>query len=165
MSKISELFNYMRQCPQLNNLWSIIGEIEEGSQIIYPRGSSPVYEMVNEGFDVTEAYNGVMMPYPSVFEDFQINMVQTADPNDDSYEADNVNIMSYQEVEDVCKWVFEQNCRRNLPQLQGLKVISVETTGTAPVVWSSDEKNQLIVYAITLRLRYVNPYPRVDIAL
>ena len=165
MSKISDLFNYMRQCPQLNNLWSIVGDMEEGSQIIFPRGSSPAYAMANEGFDVAGGYNGIMEPYPSIFEDFQINMVQHADPNDGSYDINNVNIMSYQDVEDVCSWVFKQNSNRNLPKFGQLNVISIETTGTAPVVWGSDKSEQIIVYAITVRVRYVNPYARIDVEL
>lgn len=165
MSKITTLFNYMRQCPQLNNLWSIMGEAEEGAQIIFPRGSSPIYAAQNERFDVAAGYNCTLQPYPSIFEDFQINMVQHADPNDDTYGADNVNVLSYQEVEDVCSWVFKQNAVRNLPKINGLRVVSIEPTGTSPVVWSVDEGEQLIVYAITVRLRYVNPNPRIDVEL
>lgn len=165
MSKITTLFNYMRQCPQLNNLWSIMGEAEEGAQIIFPRGSSPIYEAQNERFDVADDYNCTLQPYPSIFEDFQINMVQHADPNDDTYGADNVNVLSYQEVEDVCSWVLKQNAVRNLPKINGLRVVSIEPTGTSPVVWSVDEGEQLIVYAITVRLRYVNPNPRIDVEL
>ncbi len=162
MSKISTLFEYMRQCPQLNNLWSIFGEIEKGSQIIFPRGSSPIYAAENEGWDVTGEYVGTLAPYPSIYEDFQIDMVQRTDPNDDRNTADNINIVSYDEVEQVCSWLLEQNAKRNLPKIEGLKVLSIEPTGTAPVVWSVDDKNQLIVYAITVRLRYVNPNPRID---
>lgn len=165
MSKITTLFNYMRQCPQLNNLWSIIGDADEGAQIIFPRGSSPIYAAQKEGFDVYDNYNCILQPYPSIFEDFQINMVQRADPNDDTYGADNVNVLSYQDVEDVCSWVLAQNANRNLPKINGLRVVSIEPTGTAPVVWSVDEGEQLIVYAITVRLRYVNPNPRIDIEL
>lgn len=165
MSKITSLFNYMRQCPQLNNLWSIMGEAEEGAQIIFPRGSSPIYAPQNEFFDAVDGYNCTLQPYPSIFEDFQINMVQRADPNDDTYGADNVNVLSYQEVEDVCSWVLTQNAERNLPKINGLRVVSIEPTGTSPVVWSVDEGEQLIVYAITVRLRYVNPNPRIDVEL
>lgn len=163
MSKITTLFNYMRQCPQLNNLWSIVGEAEEGSQIIFPRGSSPIYAPQNERWDIYENYLCTLEPYPSIFEDFQIDMVQRADPNDDTQDENNVNALSYQEVEDVCSWILEQNAARNLPQIDGLKIISIEPTGTAPVVWSVDESNQVIVYAITVRLRYVNPNPRIGV--
>ena len=162
MSKISTLFEYMRQCPQLNNLWSIFGEIEKGSQIIFPRGSSPIYAAENEGWDVTGEYVGTLAPYPSIFEDFQIDMIQRVDPNDDRNTADNINIVSYDEVERVCNWLLEQNAKRNLPKIEGLKVLSIEPTGTAPIVWSVDDGQQLIIYAITVRLRYVNPNPRID---
>lgn len=164
MSKITVLFNYMRQCPQLNNLWSIVGEADEGAQIIFPRGSSPIYAATSEGFDIMDNYTGQLTPYPSIFEDFQINMVQRADPNDDRTDSDNINVLSYQEVEDVCNWVLTQNANRNLPHIHGLTVLSIEPTGTAPVVWSVDEGEQLIVYAITVRLRYINPNPRIDIS-
>lgn len=164
MSKISTLFEYMRQCPQLNNLWSIFGEIEKGSQIIFPRGSSPIYAVEDEGFDVADEYNGTLAPYPSIFEDFQVDMIQRIDPNDDRNTADNINIVSYDEVEQVCTWLLEQNAKRNLPKIEGLKVLSIEPTGTAPIVWSVDDGQQLIVYAITVRLRYVNPNPRINMS-
>ncbi len=163
MSKISSLFDYMRQCPQLTNLWSIVGEAEEGTQIIFPRGSSSIYAPQDEKFDVCGDYSCTLQPYPSIFEDFQIDMVQHIDPNDDTEGESNVNVLSYQEVEDVCSWLLAQNAIRNLPKIEGMRVISIEPTGTAPVVWSVDEGEQMIVYAITVRLRYVNPNPRIEV--
>ena len=163
MSKISSLFNFLRQCPQLNNLWSIVGEADEGAQIIFPRGSSPIYAVTDEYFDNLGAYNGTLEPYPSIYEDFQIDMVQKTDPNDDREDENNVNVMEYDEVEAVCNWILQQNSIRNLPDFGGLKVLSIEPTGTAPVVWSVDEGEQLVVYAITVRVRYVNPNPRMDV--
>lgn len=163
MSKISSLFDYMRQCPQLTNLWPIVGEAEEGAQIIFPRGSSSIYAPQNEMLNVYDGYSCTLQPYPSIFEDFQIDMVQRIDPNDDTEDENNINVLSYQEVEDVCSWLLAQNAIRNLPQIEGMRVISIEPTGTAPVAWSVDEGEQIIVYAITVRLRYVNPNPRIEV--
>lgn len=163
MSKISSLFDYMRLCPSLTNLWSIVGEAERGTQVIFPRGSSPIYGMENEIKDVTGNYEGIMFPYPSIYEDFQINMYQYADPNDDSTGSNNVNVLSYQEVEDVCTWLLAQNANRKLPQIDGMRIISIEPTGTMPTVWGADEDKQIIAYAITVRLRYVNPNPQIEV--
>ena len=163
MSKITSLFDYMRLCPKLNKLWAIVGEAERGSQVIFPRGSSPIYGMQNERVDVVGNYEGVLAPYASIYEDFQINMYQYADPNDESDAAENVNVLSYQDVEDVCSWILSQNAKRILPVVEGLRIISIEPTGTIPTIWGADEDKQMVAYAITIRLRYVNPNPRIEV--
>ena len=163
MSKISSLFDFMRLCPNLTNLWSIVGESERGTQVIFPRGSSPIYGMENEITDIIGNYEGTMVPYPSIYEDFQINMYQYADPSDDSTDSNNVNVLSYQEVEDVCTWILEQNKNRILPRIDGVQVISIEPTGTMTTIWGTDEDQQMIAYAITVRLRYVNPNPQIEV--
>ena len=163
MSKITSLFDYMRLCPQLSKLWPIVGESERGARIIFPRGSSPIYGMRNEMVDVAGNYEGILAPYASIYEDFQINMYQYADPKDKSEAESNMNVLSYQEVEDVCTWILEQNSKRVLPNIDGIRVISIEPTGTIPTVWGTDEEQQTIAYAITVRLRYVNPNPQIGV--
>ena len=41
-NKYVEIFNYLRQCPQLSDLWSIAGTEDVGNRVILPQGASPV---------------------------------------------------------------------------------------------------------------------------
>ena len=163
MSKVTDLFDYMRQCPEVTDLWGFASEGEIGTQLIFSRGSSPIYSMQNEQIDVIGNYSGTAVPYPSIFEDFQMNMYKPYDPRDNSYGEDNVNVLSYQECENVCNWLLEQNNKRNLPKINGLKVITIEPTGTTPTFWNRPEEEPIAVYAITVRLRYVNPNKRIGV--
>ena len=43
-NKYVEIFNYLRQCPQLSDLWSIAGTENIGNRVILPQGASPVHQ-------------------------------------------------------------------------------------------------------------------------
>ena len=83
MSKITDLFDYFLNCPQLHDLLAISGEASKGKEIFFPRGSSPIYATQNENIDVLGNYNGTFLPFPSLYEDWQMNLYRHADPNDD----------------------------------------------------------------------------------
>ena len=98
-NKYVEIFNYLRQCPQLSDLWSIAGTEDVGNKVILPQGASQVYQY-NEQIDIYGNYACDIIPYPSVYEDYQINCFSYYDANDSSAPADNVNILELQEVQE-----------------------------------------------------------------
>lgn len=169
MSKITDLFDFMIECPELSGLWLITAEADRGTRVIFNRGSSSVYNMQNEMIDVLGGYSGLLMPYPSVYEEFQINMYQPADPRDSNTGENNINALSYQETENVCTWLFNQNApdkitgKRNLPKFGDEKVIAIIPTGTTSTIWGYDENKQIIIYAITARVYYVNTQPKIEV--
>lgn len=158
MDKYAVLFNYFRQCPNLKNLMSIASLQEEGNTVILPMGASPVVQY-QEQFDVNGYYNCAIEPYPSVYEDFQINCYKYYDVNDINPPAHNGNILTYEEVVGVCDWVKAQNEANNFPDI-GEMIVSIETNPFVPQVRYVDEKNNIVCYFITVRLRYVNRTPR-----
>lgn len=158
MDKYAVLFNYFRQCPYLENLMSIASLQAEGNTVILPQGASPAVQYQEE-FDVNGYYNCTIEPYPSVYEDFQINCYRYYDVNDTNPPVYNGNILTYEEVVGVCDWVKAQNEANNFPDI-GEMIVSIECNPFVPQVRYVDEKNNIVCYFITVRLRYVNRTPR-----
>jgi hypothetical protein len=158
MSKYAKLFEYFRQCPYLSKLLSIAGESERGNTIILPQGASPSVQY-QEQFDVNGYYQCIIEPYPSVYEDFQINCYEWYDVNDTNPPQFNENVLTYQEVVGVCDWVKAQNEANNFPDI-GEMIISIECNPFVPQIRYVDPDTNTVGYFITVRLRYVNRTPR-----
>ena len=154
-NKYVEIFNYLRQCPQLSDLWSIAGTEDVGSRVILPQGASPVYQY-NEQIGINGNYFCDIIPYPSVYEDYQINCFSYYDANDSSAPADNVNILELQEVQEICDWIAEQDKNGNLPKITGRKVVSIECNPYVPQIRYVNPEENTVGYFITVRIRYVN---------
>lgn len=158
MDKYAILFEYFRRCPQLQQMMSIAAQAEEDNTVILPQGASPAVQYL-EKFDVNDCYECVIEPYPSVYEDFQINCYRLYDVNDTSAPRFNVNVLTYQEVCEVCNWIKSQNKANNFPEI-GEKIVSIECNPFVPQIRYVDEQTNTVGYFITVRLRYVNRTPR-----
>lgn len=155
ISKISEFFEYLRQCPQLSNLWSIGATEDIDVRVIFPQGASAVYQY-QERVDTLGGYECDIVPYPSVYEDYQINCYTVYDNADSSEPSQNVNVLKFDDVQAICDWVMSQNESGNLPQLSGFNVVSVECVPNVPQIRYVNADESTIAYFITVRLRYVN---------
>ena len=155
MSKYANLVNYFRECPGLKQLLGIAGVEERGNCIILPQGASPATQF-NDGYDVHGDYRCEIEPYPSVYEDFQINCYKWYDVNDISRPDGNVNVLSYDEVQSICDWVREQNDNNNFPDI-GEKVTSIDCEPFVPQIQYVNSQEEIVAYFITVRVRYVNP--------
>lgn len=158
MDKYAVLFDYFRQCPYLKNLMSIASESNKGQTVILPQGASPVVQY-QERFDTLGGYECVIEPYPSIYEDFQINCYEWYDVNDTNPPRFNENVLTYQEVVGVCDWVKAQNEINNFPDI-GEMIISIECNPFVPQIRYVDPDTNTVGYFITVRLRYVNRTPR-----
>lgn len=159
MSKISEIFDFMRKCPALENLWSIGATEGSGVKVILPQGASAKVQY-QEHIDMTGGYNCEIVPYPSVYEDYQINCFQTFDAKDSSRPNENLNVLNFDEVQSICDWVAEQNDCGNLPLISGKKVVSIECNPFIPQIRYVNTQENIIAYFITMRIRYVNAAQR-----
>ena len=137
---------------------SIASENEKGNTVILPQGASPVVQY-QEKFDVNGYYECVIEPYPSIYEDFQINCYEFYDVNDTSPPRLNENVLTYQEVVGVCDWVKAQNEANNFPGI-GEMIISIECNPFVPQIRYVDPDTNTVGYFITVRVRYVNRTPR-----
>ena len=163
-SKYSEIFDYMRTCPAQAKLWSIGGQESGDEAVILPQGASPATQY-QESIDVLGNYEAVIEPYPSVYEDYQINCYKYYDNADSSAPSANINVMALDEVQAICDWVKTQNENNNLPKITGLNVISVECNPFVPQIRYVDEEKNIIAYFVTLRVRYVNPFKRKSVEI
>ena len=156
MSKYAELFQYLRQCPILADLWSIGATEDAGVKVILPQSSSQS-KRYNEKIDVTDAYSCEIIPYPSIYEDYQINCYSYYDASDSSEPAININVLSLDEVQSICDWITEQSENSNYPELTGLKVVDISCEPNMPQIRYINPDENIIGYFITVRIRYVNP--------
>lgn len=155
MNKYANLFEYFRQCPFLSDLLSIAAESEAGNKVILPQGASQ-RRQYRESFDAVGAYQCDIIPYPSLFEDFQINCYLPYDVRDKKRPQENTNVLNYNEVSSVCEWVREQDNKGVFPDI-GLDVFAVECYPFVPQVRYVDANTNTVCYYITVRVRYVNP--------
>lgn len=148
------IFEWLRTCPALSSLWSIAAPEDIGVRVIIPSGTSAVVQY----FEQTDAYGNYecrIVPYPSIYEDYQINCYDWYDVKDTNPPQYNGNVLTFEEVESVCKWVEEQNLAGNFPDISE-KVIAVECNPFKPQVRYVNPDKNTIGYFITLRVRYVN---------
>ena len=158
MDKYAVLFDYFRQCPYLEKLMSIAGESKRGNTVILPQGASPAVQY-QERFDTLGVYECIIEPYPSVYEDFQINCYEWYDTKDNNPPFVNENLLTYQDVCGVCDWIKAQNEANNFPNI-GEMIVSIECNPFVPQIRYVDPDTNTVGYFITVRLRYVNRTPR-----
>lgn len=154
MIKYAKIFEYFRQCPELADLWSIAATEDIGKRVILPQGASPAVQY-QEFFDNTGGYNCEIVPYPSIYEDFQINCYEWYDVKDGSAPAKNENVLSLEAVQSICDWVKEQNDNNNFPDIDE-KIVSIECNPFVPQIRYVNPEENTVGYFITVRLRYVN---------
>lgn len=155
MNKYIEIFEYLRQCPQLNDLWSIGATEDIGVKVVIPQGSSSIFQY-QDRIDITGNYECYIYPYPSIYEDYQINCYQWYDTKDNTPPKWNQNVLSIDEVQSICDWIYEQNEKNNFPKITGEKVVSIECNPFTPQIRYVNEAENTIGYFITIRIRYVN---------
>ena len=154
MDKYAKLFEYFRKCPYLKDLMSIAAETAKGETVILPQGASPAVQY-QEGFNINGDYVCDIVPYPSVYEDFQINCYEWYDVRDNNPPESNGNVLTYQEVCGVCDWIKAQNEANNFPEI-GEMIVSIECNPFVPQIRYVDSDTNTVGYFITVRLRYVN---------
>lgn len=154
MDKYANLFEYFRQCPELSSLWCIAATENIGKRVILPQGASPARQY-QEFIDSMGNYQCEVIPYPSVYEDFQINCYEWYDVKDGNAPARNSNVLSLEAVESICEWVAMQNDLQNFPDI-GEKIVSIECNPFVPQIRYVNPDENTVGYFITVRLRYVN---------
>ena len=139
----------------MTDLWSIATVEEIGRKVILSQGASPAWRK-NDYFDATGRYICEKIPFPSVWEDYQINLFDWYDPKDDSPPETNENVLVFSDVKKVCDWIEHQDEINNFPQI-GEKVVSLEVEPFQPQIRYVNPEENIVAYYITIRLQYVNP--------
>jgi hypothetical protein len=150
----TKIFEWLRTCPLLSDLWSIAAQDDYGTKVVLPQGSSEKM-YISEHLDVNGDYECEKIPLASLFEDYQINCYEFFSTTDDKAPARNYNVLRYEEVKKVCEWIEEQDETGFFPDI-GENVVSVEVIPFVPQIRFADPSDNTIAYFITLRVRYVN---------
>ena len=127
-------------------------------RVILPQGASPTHQY-QESIDTLGDYHCEIVPYPSVYEDFQINCYEWYDVNDDSAPTRNENVLTLEQVTSICEWVKAQNDIGNFPDINE-KIVSIECNPFVPQIRYVNPEENTVGYFITVRLRYVNKAQR-----
>lgn len=157
MSRFAEIADYLRQCPQLENVASVAADIGMDVSVVLPNGGSSKRNH-NDKMDVDGGYECDIIPYPSFYEDYRVQCYKYYDTNDESEPSENVNVIVLDEVQEICDWIEEQDNIGNLPIVTGRKVVSIEPLPNSPelIGVNTDVTPSLIAYYINIRVRYVN---------
>ena len=154
LNKYAKIFEYFRKCPELEKLWSIAASEERGVRVIIPQGASPVVQY-QEKSDSLGNYECEVVPYPSIYEDFQINCYEWYDSGDSGAPSVNENVLTLEQVNNICEWIKQQNENGDFPEI-GERVVSVECEPFIPQIRYVNAEENTVGYFITVRLRYVN---------
>lgn len=139
----------------MKNLMTVAGQEDTDARVIFPLGSSDAWEL-REWRDVHDDYRCEIVPYPSVYEEFQINCYERYDARDESDPHVNVNVLSLEEVTRVCKWIEEQDANQAFPVDVGENVFAIECVPITPQIQYINAEESLVGYFITVRVRYIN---------
>ncbi len=150
MSKQTSITEWLMNCPELASLYNISAEEQDGANIIFPIGSS-TRRSISDTVDVTGGYEANIMPSASVYEEYQINCYKYLANSDNAY-----NVMRIEEAEAVIDWINEQDEKQSFPDMNGKKVVAVETLPFVPQIRFADPETGIVCYYITLRITYVN---------
>lgn len=153
MSKLTAIKDWLSECPALSNLFVITAEGLNGDNLITPFGSSGRAD-IDDRRDIYDTYCADIIPRASVYEEYQIDCFRYANPNENEY-----NILTYEQVEEACRWIETQNLSRNYPAI-GEKIIRVEPQPFLPQVRFKDVETNRVAYMFTLRIHYVNDMQR-----
>lgn len=149
VNKQAQISKWAMKCPTLAGLYNISGEMRDGTNIIFPVGSSSKRN-IDDSIDIIGLYEADIQPLPSVYEEYQINCYKSLANSDNEY-----NILRYEEVENVIDWITQQDELLNFPDI-GESVVAVEATPFVPQIRFADPESGVVCYFITLRITYVN---------
>lgn len=149
-----KIVEFLRQCPQINKLLPIAGEQQAYNDIVMPIGGSSTASIQGK-IDSLGCYEGEISPIPTIYKDYQINSYRPYDVKENNPPKFNENALTLEEIDEIFKWVAEQDNNEIFPDVEE-KIVSIECTSVQPYIRGVDETENLICYAITFRVWYVN---------
>lgn len=156
MSKFEDVFNWLKTCPNLVNLWAISAEISSWQDVLFLNNTTALYEEITTDY-TTDKTRVTLKPMADYSETYTINSYKPIAPNADQY-----NIDAFNQSQQVCDWILEQQNNATLFDIDGKSVYAVELLTPSPIPRGTDGDNSLISYYISIRVHMPNPAQRVD---
>lgn len=154
MLKYAKIVEYFRKCPKLNQLQSIASGITVGNTVILPNGSSNRVQQ-RGSIDTIDVYEHIVDPYLIVYQDYQINCYEFYDVKDTNPPQYNSNVLTLDEVNEVCEWIDKNDDDCIFPDA-GETIVAMECIPFTPQVQYIDSLENVIGYYITVRIHYIN---------
>lgn len=131
------IIKYLMNCPNLEYLYSLFGEVEDANKII------------------TRMQDGLIVKYidgsKHKYSDFMITCYDTISFNYQPPE-DNENLSEYENAQAICDWIEEQTILPDLSSI-GKNTTKIEALPTNPQIAGIDE-NGMTKYMVGLRVSY-----------
>lgn len=161
MSKFEDVFNWLKTCPYLANLWAISADLQAWNDVLFWSSSTDLYKYVPRKY-VDGKIQISMIPTEDYSETFTINAYRPFAEN-----ADTFNIDAFNQTQKVCDWIIEQQNEAVLPTIDGRSVYAVELLTPSPSIRGYDVSNdtysgKVLGYFISFRIHMNNPAKRVD---
>lgn len=160
MSDFEQIYEWLKTCPNLYNLWVVSSLLEDRRTILQPNSAAPMYKAEYAAY-VDNGKKYTFTPTEPYYFDMDIICYREvyADENAE-------NICTQKDIQAVCDWLIEQQNTGNAPQLDKYPCYQVECLTPIPFIrneWQSENNPGavLVDYAVTVRFYTVNPAKKI----
>lgn len=156
MSKFEDVHNWLKTCPYLMNLWAISATMGEMQEVLFLNSTTELYANVTTNYK-DGRIRVTMEPTPDYSETYTINAYKPIIEN-----ANEFNIDAFNQAQQACDWILEQQNNFQLFEINGETVYAVELLTPSPIEVGVNEDSKLVQYYISIRVHMKNPAKRVD---
>ncbi len=158
MSDFEAIFEWLKGCPALYELWVVSSLLEDRRNIVQLKSSANMYDVDWQPY----RYGGgryIFNPVEPYFFDVDIICYRAVYSDQNTYNLDAQN-----EVQAVCDWLIECQNNGDAPQLETpcyqIECLSAKPFIRDQYVYENDTNAILVDYAVTVRFYTDNPAKR-----
>lgn len=156
MAEFNSVVEWLQTCPALANLWAVSGTIQDYNNVVKVNDVAPLYSNASvKMVDGRARVSGV--PNDDYYITYTIQCFKNYEENANGY-----NLSAYDDTQDVCDWLIEQQNTMQTPVLKGQQVYFIECLTPVPLEQWVDSDMKTIAYYVTVRLHIKNPAKRVE---
>lgn len=152
MSDFEKIYEWLKTCPELYNLWVISSMLEDKREILQPNSSANMYKVNYEKYaDGGKRY--IFNPTEPYYFDVDIICYKAFYADESQY-----NLDTQDGVQAVCDWLIEQQNNGNTPFDECYQIECLTPRPFIRGVYENDDTNAYLVdYAVTVRFYTINP--------
>lgn len=157
MSDFDIIYEWLKSnCPALYNLWAVSSISEDRKNIIQPKTSANMYNVIYEQYvDGQKRY--YFNPTEPYFFDVDIICYRAHYSDETAYNLDTLD-----DVQAVCDWLIEQQNEGSVPPFEKYPCYQIECLTAKPFMQNQfiedgNSNTILVDYAVTVRFYTVNP--------
>lgn len=152
--EFKEVLEFCQSCPSLSQLWAVSQNLNNGDNSLELTDATNLLTEISEDYTdgKTKLIFKPVYPYHSTY---YLSLYRILCPNDNTTNVDILTAM-----DEVCKWFFEAQENRKVPELSTEECIKLELLTPRAIrrMTYEDESGQTIQdYYIAFRIHKVNP--------